>query len=444
MIDYQCPHCKRMLRISEKFIGLEGACHYCGARIVVEASMPEGESPPEVEEQPEVFQDALDLVRTQLANSRRDNERLAREVETLKAERLEREAQLNEALARVRDLEEAPDRAQQAEQPEVLPDEPLVERAPEDDSEPIAPAPQREIVPVAPAIRRTDHKRLVLALVLFGVALVLLTGSLWMPPMNPKRAGSLEGKTGTDSLFGSLKSVSVPAFPGTPKSDVVPVFPEKKDEPPAPVTGGIEAVATYYLARAQTGTNEVPAAKAALIVVRQASDNAYDPPEQWKECESDGTGKAVLDGLTPGRYLVRERFDGARDTWKPLDPATVDAQDLVTVQPGQTAHCTVRIVDNASAVQGSVVDAKTAKPIPGATLSVSGEATGHDSLLVTSSEDGSFRIDPREMGYGPFTIRCTAPPKGYSAAKAESSGTRQPGAATGPVRIALSKRAKAK
>ena len=39
VIEYQCPHCNRILKVPEKFIGLEGACSFCGTRLTIPADV---------------------------------------------------------------------------------------------------------------------------------------------------------------------------------------------------------------------------------------------------------------------------------------------------------------------------------------------------------------------------------------------------------------------
>ncbi|MCX5759229.1 MAG: hypothetical protein NTU83_12120, partial [Candidatus Hydrogenedentes bacterium] len=95
MIDVECPHCKRILKVSEKFIGAEGACKHCGGRLVIAANMPQPEfdaSPraailtehvsPESGTQQETITALtanVEVLHAQLSQSRHDIERLAKD-----------------------------------------------------------------------------------------------------------------------------------------------------------------------------------------------------------------------------------------------------------------------------------------------------------------------------------------------------------------------------
>ena len=35
MIEYRCPHCERVLKIPDEYLGKSGKCNHCGGKIVV-------------------------------------------------------------------------------------------------------------------------------------------------------------------------------------------------------------------------------------------------------------------------------------------------------------------------------------------------------------------------------------------------------------------------
>ena len=138
MIEYECPHCGRSLRVSEKFIGEEGACKYCGGRVVIAAETPappppEDAAPERKDEAPDdvshdrqlspsqaeeaafaylqremlnALKSNIEVLQTQLNQSRSDIERLARDLEVERVARIEAEVSRDVAEIRARRLEE--------------------------------------------------------------------------------------------------------------------------------------------------------------------------------------------------------------------------------------------------------------------------------------------------------------------------------------------------
>lgn len=493
MIDYQCPHCKRMLRVSERCIGMQGACHYCGARVVIEADAPAKEpaarltSERDAEDDPEALCGpftigaesfgaydpahgaspdeadvaSADIPRAQLAQSRLEIERLARELETLRTELVTAEVAKDAAQARVRRLEAelAAARVDKADWatlrvelertaarpvqsgyevgrptdertgrdagrdrcPAEIEPEPQAETASRD-AEPLVETQTFGVTEGVP--RRTDRMRLLLALGIFCVALVLLTGSLWLPPMKPVRTSILPAITEVSRKIGLPDPKARPDAPETP---------------PVPSSGKLEATVTYFPARGQMVAQDTPAAQLAVVLVRQSLDtDAFDPPAQWTEHTTDADGKLMISDLVPGRYVLRARPEGPRESWVPLDPR---ATDVVAVRGGQATTCTLQVVDTVSIIRGHVADAKTGKPLGKTVLSLMGAdaasaATNQKKITVTTKADGTFRVDPLEMGYGDFVLRCDAAPKGYGTT-GEFAGTRKIGIAGEAIRFEL-------
>jgi RNA polymerase sigma factor (sigma-70 family) len=126
----------------------------------------------------------------------------------------------------------------------------------------------------------------------------------------------------------------------------------------------------------------------------------------------DGDGYHVL-GLRAGRYVIdaQNTFEG-------------DAQ-IVEVKPGETAHVDLHARGRA-AVDGTVVDFRSHKPLPGfachAVLAVDGEqgTTNWDpATTVRSDAAGKVAIDPAPAGS--VTVTCMPPSNRLSAPAADVS-----------------------
>jgi hypothetical protein len=118
MIDFECPHCKRTLKIPERYIGMEGACKFCGGRILIPADSTDAlgdafQAAPsrqgagaDLSERPWAAGVGAKTLQNQLAQARSEIERLARSIETERAARVEAEAARDAAETRARRLEE--------------------------------------------------------------------------------------------------------------------------------------------------------------------------------------------------------------------------------------------------------------------------------------------------------------------------------------------------
>lgn len=67
MISLNCPHCGRSLKIPDNYAGMEGACNYCGGRLVVESGGAGG-APGEDVELLRVREEALESLRATVAS----------------------------------------------------------------------------------------------------------------------------------------------------------------------------------------------------------------------------------------------------------------------------------------------------------------------------------------------------------------------------------------
>jgi len=104
VIEFKCPICTRVLKISPEHAGEEGACRYCGGRIVVptdiqslsdEATPDFSPSPPKprndadtarLQEQIEGLKTTVRTLQTQLEQSRDEVQQLAGQLERIKTD----------------------------------------------------------------------------------------------------------------------------------------------------------------------------------------------------------------------------------------------------------------------------------------------------------------------------------------------------------------------
>ncbi len=121
MIDVECPHCKRILKISEKYIGVEGACKHCGGRLVIADDTPPSEFepsahgerpvdrvPPELVAKQETITELtanIEVLHARVSQNRHDIERLAKDLETERVARAEAAVARDVALVRVKCLD---------------------------------------------------------------------------------------------------------------------------------------------------------------------------------------------------------------------------------------------------------------------------------------------------------------------------------------------------
>lgn len=145
-----------------------------------------------------------------------------------------------------------------------------------------------------------------------------------------------------------------------------------------------------------------------------------------------------ISGKLPGP-TKRDDASPLQQADKLLDPATSESPDIVAARGVQQAEPTLRLEDTAGLPHGEVVDADTAKRLPGVALTLIGDATGGKKVAISTGSDGAFDVKPSEIGYGAFKIECETLPKGYLSA-VNYTGVREIGVPIKPIVIQLSKK----
>ena len=540
MIEYQCPHCNRTLKVPEKFVGFEGACSFCGARITIPADVVASE--PDDSSAAAVANAALFETPESARQARLSIERLAKELEAERIARLEAEAAREVAEERVRTLEkkvvgaiaeksentfahadiermeaqlaqgrrEVERLAKELEAERALRAPAVAERGALEGSAdstrgqavigetPLATRPWT--LPVYPASR---GRRFLSILVTVFVVVLLLAVSLWRP--STESIHKIATQT-FEKVSGRLPGPSNrEAAPGAPQPDKLP-------------TGQLEIDVSYDVARIQGANKDVPASGVPVVVVRQRLNRgvldallqeaevpqetwdafaewyyleepdrpdvkrfhvtdlpaeaayaevraalaalaerlgrevfesrleealSFDPPSDWVEYTASAEGKIAISDLEPGRYFVRRSPETPREKWTALDAAAANSQDIVTVRPGQAIQCSLHVEDTASLIHGEVVDADTAKRLAKVALTLTGDAAHGKKMKLITGNDGTFRIGSSGIGYGEFNLACEKLPKGYVSA-VDYTGIREIGVSLSPIVIQLSKKPLAK
>jgi protocatechuate 3,4-dioxygenase beta subunit len=153
------------------------------------------------------------------------------------------------------------------------------------------------------------------------------------------------------------------------------------------------------------------------VVLRDSPGQAVDAteivvtgPGLWpaQAARSDDRGEALFKGLPAGEYRVRARH-GARIAL----PA-----HTVLVVPGRRTETELTLIEGA-ALQGSVVDRQTRKPLVGAEVSIQDLTPGIDATSVLTDAQGGFiarglwpgavRIDGQHAGYAATSRDLTLP-----------------------------------
>lgn len=150
-------------------------------------------------------------------------------------------------------------------------------------------------------------------------------------------------------------------------------------------------------------------------------DNPLHPPVELFGTTTDADGKFEMAGVGADRIVgvVVSGKGVARMSGLVLTRAGVDVEPL-NKQPGGSTikgkgrhpvfYCPTPtlVVEPGYAVEGTVTDKKTGKPIPGCSLDIN---TGHwDRLSTVSDKDGKYRFDGMTKGMGHYIH--VSPPKG--------------------------------
>lgn len=431
MIEYQCPHCQRVLKVPETFIGVEGACNYCGTRLTIPADVvaSNGGTADVTAKAP---QDAGS------AHTHQTVERLAKELEKERIARLEAEAAREVAEERIRHLERkaAAAIAQWTDHAALQADLDLARAQLTESQQEVVrlgkeletarslargEAPPPRVNAIRPPVRTVSRKRQIVSVCILAIAVtVLLAISLWRPS--------------TESLRANLQ----------PAIDLVrDKLAPQQPAPAAPATGSADIAAYYAVTRPGSPDQEVaaPGVNMAVIPLKQdagASAESLAAPADWIADVTDKEGHLVLKDLPAGRYLVQQVPDAPRTDWKPVD-ASAASQNTITISGGDTAKLKLRVEDPASTIRGQIVDAETSKPVGKVPIELSGELCGGQPVTLMSSDDGAFSVDLKGLHYGAFKITCTQIPKGYASA-IDFEGTREPGVKLEPITIRLSKK----
>jgi hypothetical protein len=181
----------------------------------------------------------------------------------------------------------------------------------------------------------------------------------------------------------------------------------------------------------QLGRENFTAKLAALMQI--------EPPDKWMEARLADDGKAILESIDSGRYLVLPRPEGDKQAWAVPPPVTLEDERVAVIRKDETTELLLTLTDEKSAIRGIVVDAESGSPVAAAKLTLTGDAApSEEGFPVVSGDDGTFTIDPAQVGYGNFTIKAAGLPEGYRAATLYQ-GARQQSVATPPVAIEFTK-----
>jgi hypothetical protein len=386
VIEYQCPHCNRILKVPEKFIGLEGACSFCGTRLTIPADVVASEpaDPSSSTANGSLISGSPESA-AHAAQTRLNTERLAKELEAERIARLEAEAAREVAEARILYLEKR------------------VAEAIAEKSENVLSRAGVECMEAQLAQSRRDVQRLV-------------------KELEAERALRMRAEAACGAVEKEVRSIEQYADKGPQALRRTPIPVRPQTGPVRPATRARRFVSILILV---------------LVVAFLLAVSLWRPStESIRKIISPALEK--ISGKLPGP-TKRDDASPLQQADKLLDPATSESPDIVAARGVQQAEPTLRLEDTAGLPHGEVVDADTAKRLPGVALTLIGDATGGKKVAISTGSDGAFDVKPSEIGYGAFKIECETLPKGYLSA-VNYTGVREIGVPIKPIVIQLSKK----
>ena len=475
MIDFECPHCTRMLRISEDHLGAEGACRYCGGRILVRPGV---KQPPEVNQspddwngmlaevpqtdpttekertvanangptpekpeasvlaRPDYLETNLTILQTLLTQSRSDVERLARELELARNARIESDVARDIAEARAKRMEER-----------------LVAESARTDFNVLAADLERAITQLAQS--RAEVERLA-------------------KDLEVERSAKIRAEITGRLLESHLKRLQHDIDPNQDEfvNTIAEVSAEASAEISAEMLNAEAKMFSKPLEEHKMGVNTLtlmPEVNADLPL------NEANPPITSVKSPTLNLGKirpephrrspvftvllvillSVLSALAAITYVPQ--FQGVRDgllakfraetvTETPIQeitpsvaPGSQSSQSETTPAPVEPVTPTPEKVTINENINGMVRDAETGAAMGNVDLRITGEAAGAEGIDLRSAQDGSFTLLGSQLGYGSLTIECMTPPEGY-APSSPYPAVRQKDQSTPPVEIKLAKK----
>ena len=386
MIEYQCPHCNRILKVPEKFIGLEGACSFCGTRLTIPADVVASEpaDPSSSIANGSLISGNLESA-AHAAQTRLNVERLAKDLEAERIARLEAEAVREVAEGRIRHLEKR------------------VAEAIAEKSENVLSQADVECMEAQLAQSRRDVERLV-------------------KELEAERALRMRAEAACGAVEKEVRSIEQYADKGSQALGKAPIPVRPQIGPVRPATRARRFMSVVILV---------------LVVAFLLAVSLWRPStESIRKIISPVLEK--ISGKLPGP-TKRDDASPLQQADRLLDAAASEPPDIVAARGSQQAEPALRLEDTASLPHGEVVDADTAKRLPRVALTLIGDATGGKKVAVTTGSDGTFDVKLSEIGYGAFKIECETLPKGYVSA-VDYTGVREIGVRLEPIVIQLSKK----
>jgi hypothetical protein len=386
VIEYQCPHCNRILKVPEKFIGLEGACSFCGTRLTIPADVVASEptDPPSSTANGSLISGSPESA-AHVAQTRLNTERHAKELEAERIARLEAEAAREVAEARILHLEKR------------------VAEAIAEKSENVLSRADVECTEAQLAQSRRDVERLA-------------------KELEAERALRMRAEAACGAVEKEVRLLDQYADMGPQALRRTPIPVRPQTGPVCPASRARRFASILILV---------------LVVAFLLAVSLWRPStESIRKIISPALEK--ISGKLPGTTR-RDDASPLQQVDKRLDPATSESPDVIADPGVQQVEPALHLEDTASLPHGEVVDADTGKCLPRVALTLIGDATGGKKVVVTTGSDGTFDVKLSEIGYGAFKIECETLPKGYLSAVGYT-GVREIGVPLEPIVIQLSKK----